>query len=56
MARNTGIIAYGDPEDRARLAEVVSATAAKSGSDWIITQIRQAHFELFGDAPPGGAQ
>lgn len=52
MARNIGIIAYGDQDDRARLAAVVSATETRSGSEWIITQIREKYFELFGDMPP----
>lgn len=52
MARNIGIIAYGDRDDRARLAAVVSATESRSGSEWIVTQIREKYFELFGDMPP----
>ncbi len=52
MARNIGIIAYGEKDDRARLAAVVLATESRSGSEWIVTQIREKYFELFGDMPP----
>ena len=52
MARNIGIIAYGDKDDRARLAAVVSVTEVRSGSEWIIRAIREKYFELFGDMPP----
>jgi hypothetical protein len=52
MARNIGIIAYGDKDDRARLAAIVSVTDARSGSEWIITQVREKYVELFGDMPP----
>lgn len=52
MARNIGIIAYGEKDDRARLAAVVSATEYRSGSEWIICAIRERYAELFGDMPP----
>ena len=52
MARNIGIIAYGDKDDRARLAAIVSETDARSGSEWIITQVRAKYTELFGEMPP----
>lgn len=46
--RNAGIIAYGTPEDRLRLAAVSNAMA-KSGSELIIEMIRARYVELFGD-------
>jgi hypothetical protein len=51
MRKNAPIIAYGHDEDRLRLAAVASAHS-KSGSQWIIDQIRQRYAEMFGDTPP----
>jgi hypothetical protein len=43
-----GIIAYGTAEDREKLAAIVAELKLKSGSAWIISQIRAKHQELFG--------
>lgn len=52
MVRNNGIIAYGTESDRSKLAAIVSTLKAKSGSQWIIDQIRARYAELFGDQEP----
>jgi hypothetical protein len=44
--KNHGIIAYGTPEDREKLAAVAKAMGV-SGSAWIIEQIRVRYQELF---------
>lgn len=46
--KNHGIIAYGTPEDRTKLAAVAKAMGM-SGSAWLIEQIRARYKELFGD-------
>lgn len=51
MKRDQGIIAYGTPDDRAKLAHVAHASGV-SGSEWMITAIRVRYAELFGDLPP----
>lgn len=52
MARQAGIIAYGTPEDRLRLAAIVEATQGRSGSVVVIDLIRARYAELFGDLDP----
>lgn len=51
MARNSGIIAYGTQDDRARLA-AISKVEGRSGSVVIIEMIRERYKQLFGDLPP----
>ena len=51
MKRDQGIIAYGTPDDRAKLAHVAHASGV-SGSEWMIKAIRARYVELFGDLPP----
>lgn len=51
MARTHGIISYGTPEDRARLAAIAQAERM-SGSEWIIEKIRERYKELYGDTKP----
>lgn len=51
MPKDKGIIAYGTPDDRHRLAAVAKALNT-TGSAWIIEQIRARYAELFGDLPP----
>jgi len=48
MSRPLGIIAYGDKDDRARLAMLAKADG-RSGSDWLIRMIRERFKEVFGD-------
>lgn len=50
--RNHGIIAYGTPDDRLRLA-ALSATLNKSGSQLIVDYIRERYKQVFGDLDPG---
>lgn len=51
MARQHGIIAYGNAEDRLRLAAIADLTQ-RSGSTVIIDFIRDRYAELFGDLDP----
>ncbi len=46
MKRSSGIIAYGTPEDRARL-EQLARLRKVSASTWIIKQIREQHAVAF---------
>jgi 3-methyladenine DNA glycosylase Tag len=46
-----GIIAYGQEEDRQKLA-VLATLTDQSGSQWIIEQIRERYREAFGDSDP----
>ena len=52
--RNHGIIAYGAPDDRLKLA-ALSDALKKSGSQLIIDFIRQRYEEVYGDLDPGAA-
>jgi hypothetical protein len=52
MARNHGIIAYGEHEDRLRLAAVAKALGHRSASDFLVATIRAKYLELFGDLDP----
>lgn len=47
MARQHGIIAYGEREDREKLKAIAEAERL-SGSEWIIKAIRSRHEDLFG--------
>jgi len=49
--RNSGIIAYGTEEDRKKLA-VLSHLSGKSGSEIIITMIREKYAAALGDTEP----
>ena len=51
MTKPTGIIAYGRPEDRKRLA-AVARHDSKTGSRVILDHIRDRYRELFGDLDP----
>jgi hypothetical protein len=44
--RKHGIIAYGTEEDREKLAALAKAAGLRSGSLWLIKQIREQHKAL----------
>lgn len=51
MKKHHGIIAYGEADDRLRLA-AIAKVENKSGSAFLIDQIRKRYAELFGDLDP----
>jgi hypothetical protein len=51
MSRPLGIIAYGDADDRLRLA-AVAKFLDESGSAVVIRLIREQYTQLFGDLNP----
>ncbi|AKU43567.1 hypothetical protein CPT_Seuss41 [Caulobacter phage Seuss] len=51
MAKPTGIIAYGRPEDRLKLAAIAKSEGVTS-SRWIVDQIRKRYRELYAETPP----
>lgn len=51
MARSKGIIAYGNEQDRAKVAELAELEVS-SVSEWIIRRIRKEYRDLFGDKNP----
>lgn len=51
MARNHGIIAYGEADDRKKLS-MIAAAEKTSGSAWLLKQIRERYLTLFGELPP----
>lgn len=52
MSKKVGIICYGTEEDRERLA-ALSKAHGKTGSSWMIAQIRKEYEKLFGDLKLG---
>lgn len=50
--KDRGIICYATAEDRQRLAAIVKLEGSRSGSAWLLEQIRKRYAELFGDLDP----
>lgn len=46
-----GIMAYGTPDDRAKLA-VLAGVMNQSSSEWLIAKIRAEYTNAFGDLAP----
>lgn len=51
MAKPLGIIAYGRPEDRLKLA-AIAKHQGKTSSRFLIDKIREEYQRLFGNTPP----
>jgi hypothetical protein len=51
VSKLKGIIAYGRPEDREKLA-VLAQLANQSASEWIIARIRENYAAAFGETDP----
>lgn len=51
MSRSKGIVAYGTQEDRKKL-EIIARIAGQSQSEWLISQIRKAYREIYGNTSP----
>lgn len=53
--KDRGIICYATAEDRLRLAAIIKIEGSKSGSAWLLDQIRKRYAELYGDLDPNVA-
>lgn len=50
--KNKGIMCYATAEDRHRLAAIIAIEGTRSGSAWLLEQIRKRYAELYGDMTP----